>query len=48
MFKEFRTFSFYFNKNNDWEKRKLLKIDCEGCEWKVFDSFDDKVLLSFE
>jgi len=34
--------------NNDWGKKKFLKLDCEGCEWDSLDQMDDKVLLEFE
>jgi hypothetical protein len=30
--------------HNDYGKRKLMKIDCEGCEWDILDKMDDKIL----
>merc|ERR1712034_89528 len=36
------------DQNKDWGRRKILKIDCEGPEWDVFDAMDVKILLEFE
>jgi hypothetical protein len=45
---DFRSFDQYFDKNNDWNKRKYLKIDCEGCEWPALDRMDEKTLAGFD
>lgn len=28
--------------------RKMLKIDCEGCEWPAIDELDEETLLGFD
>jgi hypothetical protein len=44
----FTTLEKLFEKNGDWDKKKILKIDCEGCEWPYFDNVDMKYIIKFE
>lgn len=43
-----KSLEYYVKKNDDYNKRKLLKIDCEGCEWGAIDNLDENVLLGFD
>lgn len=31
--------------NGDWDKRKILECDCEGCEWDLLETIDDETLV---
>jgi hypothetical protein len=44
----FTTLEKLFEKNGDLDKKKILKIDCEGCEWPYLDGVDIQYLIKFE
>lgn len=43
-----KTIDYYLQKNKAHGMRKMLKIDCEGCEWVALDEISEQSLLGFD
>lgn len=45
---QLETLDYFLENNKAYSMRKMLKIDCEGCEWQSLDELKDEDLLGFD